>query len=209
MATVSCVAWVPRGKAAPNPKMWEASEEQLAKLEQTYGIDSSDLLEQAGNSRPELDLDAEFAGDSSDEDEGKIVAGGKSADKSADKSAADGAVENDADMDDDAEMKVEGAEDLELDGYDEEDSAAAFGNTVLSKQDHDLAFNDPLLTHDQQESDSEDEEDRRIKPTDNVFVAASCEDDQCKIFDNFCLLRCYARGGFRRYVVLPEWYLAP
>jgi len=52
--------------------------------------------------------------------------------------------------------------------------------SITNATEHERIFNDPLLADEGNESGSE-LEDEVIRPTDNVFVACSCEDDECTL----------------------------
>eukprot|EP00971_Amphidinium_carterae_P038419 755629-Amphidinium_carterae.1 len=75
---------------------------------------------------------------------------------------------------------TEGLEDFELDQYDDEEDAGMNFFSVLNS-DGELAKEvDPFMTGNP-DSDSESEDYYGIRPDDNIFMAVSCEEENCML----------------------------
>ncbi|CAD7922836.1 unnamed protein product [Amoebophrya sp. A25] len=176
-AAVTSLVWVPKGRAKKRPAKWEATDEELKELEELYGIE----------------------GDIEEEEEKRIAADPrkKNKDVAEEDEAEDHGVEDDAEGlqgEDNAEghqgeddidvgMDVEGQEEegQAEEKVQEEDLASHSMLNVYSMnsaEEHEAALADPLLSPEQQDSDSDDDE---LLPSDNIFLATSCEDEQCTL----------------------------
>eukprot|EP00392_Amoebophrya_sp_AT5.2_P014297 g14445.t1 len=205
-AAVTGLVWIPKGRAKKRPTRWEATDEELAELERQYGIEGDideEGMTMGGARMPGSDVDdieMEMDADSSDDDgknpEAEVAGAGGSSSTSGTgtsttkkgkkktdaqelgdatgKRAAEGQAASNSNDDEESDS------DGESERHDQNAKYHLNAYSITTPQEHDQAFNDPLLGAEEQDSES-DEEDNVIKETDNVFVATSCDDDQCAL----------------------------
>ncbi|CAD7951876.1 unnamed protein product [Amoebophrya sp. A120] len=195
---VTSLVWIPKGRSKKRPERWEATDAELKALEEQYGIEGDiEVPEGAGaDGEDDIDMDldstlAEEDGDeesSPDEEEApaenngdvkKAAASAKVKDEKKTGNIKTSSSKNDSKNDEDEMIDYSSDEDAE--GNPKRTNLPMNAFTTNNITDHEAALSDPLLTAEQQESESEDEEDNIIKPTDNCFVACSCEDDECTL----------------------------
>jgi len=189
---VTALCWIPKCKENRKCEPYQATDaeleaidEELGEFGNTEGVHEEDSDSDEGADGEDLNgKDVEMGDDNDDiqyeemEDAAENAKKKKSSKAPEKKEKKQMSIEEEFDLDNydssDDEQSVEQAAKKKLKQY----------NNVfnVTEEDKMLAFQDPILTQQQQLSDSEDEEDFDIiKPTDNVFVATSCEDDACTL----------------------------